>query len=109
MAKAKTHKFRAETQKILNILTHSLYTNREIFLRELLSNASDALDKLRFLQSKGEKVHDAGLPLEIHISVKQDEGILQITDTGLGMTEQELMDNLGIIAKSGSEGFAKTM
>ena len=109
MAKAKTHKFRAETQKVLNILTHSLYTNREIFLRELLSNASDALDKLRFLQSKGEKVRDSGLPLEIRIAVKKEEGILQIADTGLGMTEQELIDNLGIIAKSGSEEFVKNM
>ena len=109
MAKAKTHKFRAETQKVLNILTHSLYTNREIFLRELLSNASDALDKLRFLQSKGDSIRDAGLPLEIRLSVKKDEGILQIADTGLGMTEQELIDNLGTIAKSGSEEFAKTM
>lgn len=109
MAKAKTHKFRAETQKVLNILTHSLYTNREIFLRELLSNASDALDKLRFLQSKGEKVRDSGLPLEIRISVKKDEGVLQIADTGLGMTEREMVDNLGIIAKSGSEEFVKNM
>ena len=109
MTKAKTHKFRAETQKVLNILTHSLYTNREIFLRELMSNASDALDKLRFLQSKGEQVRDSDLPLEIRISVKKDEGILEITDTGLGMTEQELIDNLGTIAKSGSEQFMKDM
>ncbi len=109
MAKAKTHKFRAETQKVLSILTHSLYTNREIFLRELLSNASDALDKLRFLQSKGENIRDAGLPLEIRITVDKDAGILQIADTGLGMTEQELIDNLGTIAKSGSEQFLKDM
>lgn len=109
MAKAKTHKFRAETQKVLSILTHSLYTNREIFLRELLSNASDALEKLRFLQSKGETIRDAGLPLEIRLSVRKDEGVLEIADTGLGMTERELIDNLGTIAKSGSEEFARTM
>ena len=109
MAKAKTHKFRAETQKVLNILTHSLYTNREIFLRELLSNCSDALDKLRFLQNKGESVRDADLPLEIRISVDKDAKILEIADTGLGMTEQELIDNLGTIAKSGSEQFLKDM
>lgn len=109
MAKAKTHKFRAETQKVLNILTHSLYTNREIFLRELLSNASDALDKLRFLKSKSESVRDADLPLEIRISIDKDAGILQITDSGLGMTEEEMIDNLGIIARSGSEQFLKDM
>jgi molecular chaperone HtpG len=107
MPKAKTHKFKAETQKVLNILTHSLYTNREIFLRELLSNASDALDKLRFLQSTGASIRDAGLPLEIKIRIDKDAGILQISDTGLGMTEQELIDNLGTIAKSGSEQFVQ--
>ena len=109
MAKAKTHKFRAETKKVLNILTHSLYTNREIFLRELLSNASDALDKLRFLQSKGESVRDAGLPLEVRITVDKVAGVLRIADTGLGMTEEELIDNLGTIAKSGSERFLRDM
>ena len=105
----KTLKFKAETQKVLNILTHSLYTNREIFLRELLSNASDALDKLRFLQSKGEIVRDPDLPLEIRITADKDASILQIADTGLGMTEQELIDNLGIIAKSGTEAFRKSV
>ena len=105
----KTHTFKAETQKVLNILTHSLYTNREIFLRELLSNASDALDKLRYLQSKGEAVRDPELPLEIRITADKDAGVLQITDTGLGMSEQELIDNLGIIAKSGSEAFRKAV
>lgn len=109
MAKPKKHTFKAETQKVLSILTHSLYTNREIFLRELLSNASDALDKLRFLQSKGETSRDAGLPLEIRVSVNKDEGILQIADIGLGMTQQEMIDNLGTIAKSGSEQFLKEM
>ena len=109
MAKAKRHTFKAETQKVLSILTHSLYTNREIFLRELLSNASDALDKLRFLQSKGERFRDEDLPLEIRISVNKDEGILEVADTGLGMTSAEMVDNLGTIAKSGSEAFLKDM
>lgn len=105
MAKAKKHAFKAETQKVLSILTHSLYTNREIFLRELLSNASDALDKLRFLQSKGEVIRDDDLPLEIRISVDKENGVLEIADTGLGMTAAEMVDNLGTIAKSGSEAF----
>jgi molecular chaperone HtpG len=107
MSQATTHEFRAETQKVLNILTHSLYTNREIFLRELLSNAADALDKLRFLQSKGGSVRDAELPLEIRVSIDKIEGMLRISDTGIGMTEQELIDNLGTIAKSGSEQFVR--
>ena len=107
MAKAKTHQFRAETRKVLNILTHSLYTNREIFLRELLSNASDALEKARFLQNKGESVRDADLPLEIRITADKEADMLIVTDTGVGMTEQEMIDNLGTIAKSGSEQFLR--
>ncbi len=105
--KAKSHQFRAETRKVLNILTHSLYTNREIFLRELLSNASDALDKLRYLQSKGESVRDPDLPLEINITIDKDKKIVEVTDSGVGMTEREMIDNLGTIAKSGSEEFLK--
>lgn len=107
MAKAKTHQFRAETRKVLNILTHSLYTNREIFVRELLSNASDALEKARFLLNKGEDVRDADLPLEIRITADKDNGILTVADTGVGMTEREMIDNLGTIAKSGSEQFMR--
>ncbi|MDR0339144.1 MAG: molecular chaperone HtpG [Desulfovibrio sp.] len=109
MAKLKKHAFKAETQKVLSILTHSLYTNREIFLRELLSNASDALDKLRFLQSKGEAIRGGDVPLEIRVSANKDEMLLQISDTGLGMTEKELVENLGTIAKSGSERFVNDM
>lgn len=109
MSKTQHHEFKAETQKVLNILTHSLYTNREIFLRELLSNASDALEKLRFSQSKGENVRDSDLPLQISLTVDKEAGILQITDTGIGMTGDEMIENLGTIAKSGSEAFRKAM
>lgn len=105
MAEAHTREFRAETRKVLNILTHSLYTNREIFLRELLSNASDALEKVRFMQSKGETVRDADLPLEIRITLDKENKILSVADTGIGMTEEEMIENLGTIAKSGSEQF----
>ena len=90
-----THQFRAETCKLLNILTHSLYTNHEIFLRELLSNASDALEKVRFLQTTGAAVRDAELPLEIRISSDKENHVLTIADTGIGMSEQEMIDNLG--------------
>lgn len=99
------HEFRAETRKVLNILTHSLYSNREIFLRELISNASDALDKLRFMQTQGKTAREAELPLEIRISVDKVQNILTITDTGIGMTREEMVENLGTIAHSGSEAF----
>lgn len=101
----KTCEFRAEVRKVLQILTNSLYTNKEIFLRELISNASDALDKLRFRQNSGEKPIEPDLPMEIRISLDKDNKQITIADTGIGMTEQELGDNLGIIARSGSEDF----
>ena len=102
-----THQFRAETCKLLNILTHSLYTNHEIFLRELLSTASDALEKMRFLQTTGGEVRDPELPLEIRITTDKDNHVITVADTGIGMTEQEMIDNLGTIARSGSEEFLK--
>ena len=101
----KTCEFRAEVRKVLQILTNSLYTNKEIFLRELISNASDALDKLRFRQNRGETPVAPDLPMEIRIRLDKDNKQLTIADTGIGMTEQELGDNLGIIARSGSEDF----
>ncbi|MBO4300014.1 MAG: molecular chaperone HtpG [Desulfovibrio sp.] len=97
--------FRAEVCKVLHILTNSLYTNREIFLRELISNASDALDKLRYRMNRGESPSHADLPLEIRINLDKDAKTLTIADTGLGMTADELAENLGTIAKSGSEQF----
>lgn len=100
-----SHAFRTEVRKMLHIITHSLYTNREIFLRELVSNASDALDKLRFIRSRGDAVVAPDLAPGIDISVDKEARILTIADTGVGMTRQELMDNLGTIARSGSEQF----
>lgn len=105
--KVKTHNFKAQTHKVLNILTHSLYTNREIFLRELLSNASDALDKLRFLENKGESISHTDLPKEIRVTTDKDKGLILIHDTGVGMSLADMEDNLGTIAKSGSEEFLK--
>jgi len=105
MAENNQQEFRAETRKVLHILTHSLYTNREIFLRELISNASDALDKLRYRVNKGETPRHADMPLEIRITLDKDAKTLTIADTGLGMTAEELAENLGTIAKSGSEQF----
>ena len=100
-----SRQFRAEVRKVLHILTNSLYTNREIFLRELVSNASDALDKLRYRMNRGESPSLPDLPLEISISLDKDAKVLTIADTGVGMTAEELAENLGTIARSGSEQF----
>jgi len=109
MTEQKTHKykFKAEVNQLLDILTHSLYTNREIFLRELISNASDALEKFRLETLQGTKVADAKLPLEITIDMDKDNNTITITDTGIGMTEKELVTNIGTIAKSGTAEFLK--
>ncbi len=108
-----THKqkieFKAETKKLLDILVHSLYTSKDIFLRELISNSSDALDKLRFESNKGTEVADKDLPLEIKITFDEKKNTLTITDTGIGMTRDELIANIGTIAKSGSEEFLKQL
>jgi molecular chaperone HtpG len=107
--KTHTYKFKAEVKQLLDILSHSLYTNREIFLRELISNASDALEKLRFETLTGTKVTDDKLPLEIKIDFDTDNNLLTISDTGIGMTDDELVKNIGIIAKSGTEDFIKKL
>lgn len=105
MPGSEQREFRAEVRKVLNILTNSLYTNREIFLRELVSNASDALDKLRYRANRGETPRLPDTPLEIRITLNKDAKTLTIADTGVGMTAEELADNLGTIARSGSEEF----
>lgn len=105
----KKHEFKAEVKKLLDILVHSLYTSREIFLRELISNASDALDKIRFESTRGTEILDKDLPLEIKIELDEKKKILTITDTGIGMSRDELISNIGTIAKSGTEEFVKLM
>ena len=101
--------FGAEIQKLLDILIHSLYTHKEIFLRELISNAADALDKVRFAMLTQKDLRDEKLPLEITINLDKDQKILTITDTGIGMTREELIENIGTIAHSGSLSFLKTI
>ncbi len=105
MSNKHTHSFQAEVAQLLHLVTHSLYSNKEIFLRELISNASDACDKLRF-----EALGDASLygdqpELEVRVSFDKAARTLTITDTGIGMSEQEAIDNLGTIAKSGTKDF----
>jgi molecular chaperone HtpG len=99
--------FKAETRQLLNILIHSLYKEREVFLRELLSNASDALNRIRFEMLTNHDVLDADAELEIHISMDKDKKILTISDNGIGMTRAEIIENLGTIAQSGAREFIK--
>lgn len=101
--------FQAEITQLLDILVHSLYSSREIFLRELISNASDALDKLRIISLRGEEYQQKDIPFEIKISFDKESKLLMITDTGIGMTKDELVKNIGTIAKSGSSEFIKAL
>ncbi|TGE35451.1 molecular chaperone HtpG [Desulfosporosinus fructosivorans] len=102
-----TKEFQTEIRQLLDIVIHSLYTEREIFLRELISNAADAMEKLRYTQLTGPEVKDKDLTLEIHIDTDDTTHTLTITDTGIGMTKEELVENIGTIAHSGSKEFIK--
>lgn len=108
-ANAKKYEFKAEIKQLLDILVHSLYTSREIFLRELISNASDALDKLRFESTRGSEIIDSELALDITISFDEKKNTITIKDSGIGMTSDELITNIGTIAKSGSSEFLKQL
>lgn len=99
--------FKAETQQLLNILIHSLYTEREIFLRELISNASDALARMAFVMLTEREVLDPEVPLHIRIRTEKESRLLVIEDTGIGMTRDELVENLGTIAHSGAKAFVE--
>src|SRR5580700_1804471 len=102
-----THHFQAEIQQLLNIVIHSLYTDKEIFIRELISNAADACEKLRFNQSSGKAMLQPDVAPGIAVSVDEKAGTITITDTGIGMTHGELVENLGTIAHSGTKAFLK--
>ncbi len=104
-----TFEFQAEIKQLLDIVVHSLYTEKEIFVRELVSNASDALEKLRHLQLTESAVFDDKLPLEINITTDDTAGTITIQDYGIGMTREELIENLGTIAHSGSKAFLQAL
>lgn len=104
-----TFTFQAETQQLLDILIHSLYTDQEIFLRELISNASDALNRVQFEQLTNDSVVDSDAELSIKITVDESAGTLTISDTGIGMTADEMVQNLGTIAQSGAKSFIEAM
>ncbi|MGX5662485.1 molecular chaperone HtpG [Diaphorobacter nitroreducens] len=100
-----THSFQAEVAQLLHLVTHSLYSNKEIFLRELVSNASDACDKLRFEALNNAALYEDAPNLEVRVSFDKEARTLTITDNGIGMSEQEAIDHLGTIAKSGTRDF----
>ena len=102
---AQSYSFKAETRQLLNILIHSLYKDREVFLRELLSNASDALNRIRFEMVTNRDVLDPDAELAIHIHADKESRTLTIQDTGIGMTRDEIVENLGTIAQSGARKF----
>ena len=103
------HAFQAEIAQLLDLVVHSLYTDKEIFVRELISNAADASEKLRFLKTSGTQVFDADASLRISVSTDETAKTVTFTDAGLGMSRDELIENLGTIAHSGSKAFLEQL
>ena len=104
MAK-ETHEFQAETKKLLDLMINSIYTNHEIFLRELISNASDAIDKLHFESLTNRDLLEGDEDYEIFLIPDKDSHTLTIADNGLGMNKEEVIENIGTIAQSGTKAF----
>src|SRR5688572_12368457 len=108
-ATVETFQFQAEARQVLDLMIHSLYTNKEIFLRELISNASDALDRLRFEALSKPELIDADDKLEIWIESDPEKKTLTISDNGIGMSREEVIANIGTIAKSGTRELLQTL
>ncbi|XP_077213208.1 heat shock protein 90-6, mitochondrial-like [Tasmannia lanceolata] len=106
---AEKYEYQAEVSRLMDLIVHSLYSNKEVFLRELVSNASDALDKLRFLSVTDPELMKEACDLDIRIQTDKDNGVITITDSGIGMTRQELVECLGTIAQSGTAKFLKAL
>ena len=109
MSTHEKHPFQAEIAQLLDIVIHSLYTDKEIFVRELISNAADASEKLKFLQTSGQEVIEPDAPLGVSIVTDEAAKTIAFTDTGVGMTHGELIENLGTIAHSGSRAFLEQL
>jgi molecular chaperone HtpG len=109
MAKTKTRIFQTETKQLLKLMIHSLYSNKEIFIRELVSNASDALDKLRFESVGDEKLSSFNKNLKIDITIDTNNNKIIISDNGIGMNEEEVVSNIGTIARSGTANFLENI
>ena len=107
--KTETHQFKTEVQQLMNVIINSLYSHREIFLRELISNASDAIDKLRFRAQTEQELLGDDTELKIKITPDKKNMTLEITDNGIGMTHEEVIENIGTIAKSGTADFLASL
>jgi len=103
------HQFQTEIGQLLKLMTHSLYSNKEIFIRELVSNSSDALDKFNYLKLTDERFKESEWSGKVFIKLDKEDGSLTIGDNGLGMNEEDLMDHLGTIAKSGTKAFMENL
>ena len=106
---AQTHEFQAEVAKLLQLMVHSVYSEREVFLRELISNAADACDKLRYEAIANPALLGDSPELKIDLAADKTAKTLTISDTGIGMSRAELIDNLGTIAKSGTQAFIESI
>ncbi|MFT4607880.1 MAG: molecular chaperone HtpG [Urechidicola sp.] len=104
-ANAETRGFETEVNQLLDLMIHSLYSNKEIFLRELISNASDACDKLRFTAVSDASLYEDDIELKVKVSFDKEQGTITISDNGIGMTREEVIENIGTIAKSGTKAF----
>ena len=103
--RTETLEFRSELRQVLHLITHSLYSHREVFLRELISNASDAIDKIRFAALADEGLLEGDHDFRIRLVADEAKGTLTVSDNGVGMTRDEAIENLGTIAKSGTRAF----
>ncbi len=108
-AKTETRGFETEVNQLLDLMIHSLYSNKEIFLRELISNASDACDKLRFLALKDDSLYEGDSELKITVSYDKEARTITVADNGVGMNREEVIDNIGTIAKSGTRAFLDSL
>src|SRR5580704_15088781 len=109
-AEQETFSFQADVTQILDLVVHSLYSNKEIFLRELISNASDAIDRLRLeLLTQSEELPEDEGPLQIRVSYDKDARTITVADNGIGMSRHEVIEHIGTIAKSGTREFLQAL